>query len=213
MDISTAAAPRSDQLNADDLIAGPQQVTITEVRKGNDEQPVEIVTAEFGPRRPYKPGKSMIRVLIAAWGPQASEYKGRRLMLYRDPTITFGKDAVGGIRISAMSHIPQRLTLALTVTRGRRAPYTVDPLPDPPPPQSVPPKQPSAESIITAFAKINVTVTQLETRVGTTRDQWTAEQIAELAALGKSIKAGDTTPYEEFEQEPAQGELGQDGAE
>lgn len=133
MDISTAAAPRSDQINADDLIAGPQQVTITEVRKGNDEQPVEIVTAEFGPRRPYKPGKSMIRVLIAAWGPQASEYKGRRLMLYRDPTITFGKDAVGGIRISAMSHIPQRLTLALTVTRGRRAPYTVDPLPDGPP--------------------------------------------------------------------------------
>lgn len=133
MDISTAAAPRSDQLNADDLIAGPQQVTITEVRKGNDEQPVEIVTAEFGPRRPYKPGKSMIRVLIAAWGSQASEYKGRRLMLYRDPSITFGKDAVGGIRISAMSHIPQRLTLALTVTRGRRAPYTVDPLPDGPP--------------------------------------------------------------------------------
>ena len=63
MDISTAAAPRSDQINADDLIGGPQLVTITEVRKGNDEQPVEIVTAEFGPRRPYKPGKSMIRVL------------------------------------------------------------------------------------------------------------------------------------------------------
>lgn len=133
MDISTAAAPRSDQINADDLIGGPQLVTITEVRKGNDEQPVEIVTAEFGPRRPYKPGKSMIRVLIAAWGPQTSEYKGRRLMLYRDPSITFGKDAVGGIRISAMSDIKSRLTLALTVTRGRRAPYTVEPLPAGPP--------------------------------------------------------------------------------
>jgi len=134
MDISTAAAPRSDQINADDLIGGPQLVTITEVRKGSDEQPVEIVTAEFGPRRPYRPGKSMIRVLIAAWGPQASEYAGRRLMLYRDASITFGKDAVGGIRISAMSDIKSRLTLALTVTRGRRAPYTVEPLPDAPPP-------------------------------------------------------------------------------
>ncbi len=133
MDISTAAAPRSDQINADDLIGGPQLVTITEVRKGSDEQPVEIVTAEFGPKRPYRPGKSMIRVLIAAWGPQASEYAGRRLMLYRDPSITFGKDAVGGIRISAMSDIKSRLTLALTVTRGRRAPYTVEPLPDGPP--------------------------------------------------------------------------------
>lgn len=134
MDISTAAAPRSDQINADDLIGGPQLVTITEVRKGSDEQPVEIVTAEFGPKRPYRPGKSMIRVLIAAWGPQASEYTGRRLMLYRDASITFGKDAVGGIRISAMSHIKSRLTLALTVTRGRRSPYTVEPLPDGPPP-------------------------------------------------------------------------------
>ncbi|SBS73866.1 conserved hypothetical protein [uncultured Mycobacterium sp.] len=138
MDISTAAAPRSDQLNADDLIGGPQLVTITEVRKGNDEQPVEIVTAEFGPGRPYKPGKSMIRVLLAAWGKEASAYTGRRLMLYRDPEIRFGKDAVGGIRISAMSNIDSRLTLALTITRGKRAPFTVDPLPDEPKPADTP---------------------------------------------------------------------------
>lgn len=129
MDISQAAQPRSDQLNADDLIGGPQLVTITEVRRGNSEQPVEIVTNEFGPGRPYKPGKSMIRVLIAAWGRDASVYTGRRLMLYRDADIRFGKDIVGGIRISAMSDIDSRLTLALTVTRGRRAPFTVDPLP------------------------------------------------------------------------------------
>lgn len=173
MDISTAAAPRSDQLNADDLIAGPQQVTITEVRKGNDEQPVEIVTAEFGPRRPYKPGKSMIRVLIAAWGPQASEYKGRRLMLYRDPTITFGKDAVGGIRISAMSHIPQRLTLALTVTRGRRAPYTVDPLPDGP------------------AAITNKKADEFETRIVE------ASSIAELDAVAADLKAWDLGAHAE----------------
>ena len=129
MDISPAAQPRSDQLNADDLIGGPQVVTITEVRRGSSEQPVEIVTNEFGPGRPYKPGKSMLRVLIAAWGKEASEYAGRRLMLYRDPDIRFGKDVVGGIRISAMSDIDSRITLALTVTRGRRAPFTVDPLP------------------------------------------------------------------------------------
>lgn len=129
MDISQAAQPRSDQLNADDLIGGPQLVTIAEVRRGNSEQPVEIVTSEFGPGRPYKPGKSMIRVLISAWGKDASAYTGRRLMLYRDPDIRFGKDTVGGIRISAMSDIEHRITLALTVTRGKRAPFTVDPLP------------------------------------------------------------------------------------
>lgn len=130
MDISAAAQPRSDQINADDLISGPQLVTIVEVRRGNDEQPVNIVTKEFGPGRPYKPGKSMIRVLIAAWGKDASAYAGRRLMIYRDPDIRFGKDTVGGIRISAMSHIKSKLTIALTVTRGRRAPFTVEPLAD-----------------------------------------------------------------------------------
>ena len=137
LDLAAAAAPRSDQLNADDLIGGPRIVTITEVRRGNSEQPVEIVTEEFGPSRPYKPGKSMIRVLLATWGPEAQTYTGRKLMLYRDPEITFGRDKVGGIRISAMSHIDKRMSIPLTVTRGRRAPFVVEPLavePDPSPP-------------------------------------------------------------------------------
>lgn len=129
MDITEAAAPKSDQINADDLISGPRVITITETRRGNDEQPVEIVTQEFGPRRPYRPGKSMIRVLINAWGPESSTYVGRKLTIYRDPEITFGRDKVGGIRISHMSHIDKKLTLALTVTRGRKAPYIVEPMP------------------------------------------------------------------------------------
>lgn len=133
MDISQAAQPRSDQLNADDLIGGPQVVTIAEVRRGSQEQPVEIVTEEFGPGRPYKPNKSMIRVLLTAWGREASAYTGRRLLLYRDAEVRFGKDAVGGIRIGSMSDIDSRLSIMLTVTRGKRAPFAVEPLPDLPP--------------------------------------------------------------------------------
>ena len=131
MDISRTIEADSTQINADDLLAGPVVVTITAVRKGTSEQPVNIDVAEF-PDRAYRPSKTMRRVLVAAWGSEASKYVGRRMMLFRDPTITFGKDAVGGIRISALSHIEQRMTLALTVSRGRRAPYTVDPLPDAP---------------------------------------------------------------------------------
>lgn len=133
MDISNAAAPKSDQINADDLMSGPRVVTITETRRGNAEQPVEIVTAEFGPGRPYRPGKSMIRVLINAWGAEASAYTGRRLKIFRDPDIKFGPEKVGGIRISHLSDIDKKLTLALTVTRGRRSPYVVEPLPAGPP--------------------------------------------------------------------------------
>lgn len=134
MDISQAAAPRADQINADDALSGPLEINILEVRQGSDEQPVNIITREFGSTRPWKPCKSMLRVLIAAWGRDASVYAGRRLILYRDPNVRFGKDTVGGLRISAMSHIDTPLTIALTVTRGRRAPFTVDPLPDTPAP-------------------------------------------------------------------------------
>lgn len=132
MDLSTTIAPKSDQLNADDLISGPRTVTITGVSRGDADQPVNIATAEFGDGRPFKPCKSMRRVLVAAWGPEASNYIGRRMTLYREPGVRFGGQEVGGIRISHLSHIDKRLTLALTMTRGRRAPFVVEPLPDGP---------------------------------------------------------------------------------
>jgi hypothetical protein len=40
MDISDTLAPNSDQLDAVDLIGGPRTFTITDVTKGNAEQPV-----------------------------------------------------------------------------------------------------------------------------------------------------------------------------
>lgn len=128
MDITKTVEPRSDQLNYDDVQTHPLVITITGVKQGPPDQPVHIHNAEFE-GRPYKPGKSMRRVLIAAWGVDASQWAGRRIELYGDPTIKFGKDAVGGIRIRALSHITEPLTVALTVTRGQRKPFTVQPLP------------------------------------------------------------------------------------
>jgi hypothetical protein len=130
MDISETTAPRSDQQNFDDYAAGPKTVTVSEVKAGSAEQPVEIHLVEF-PGRPYKPAKSMRRVLVAAWGADSGVYVGRQLTLYGDPTIRFGKDEVGGIRISHLSHIDKPLTIALTVTRGKRSPFTVEPLTPP----------------------------------------------------------------------------------
>ncbi|MCG7596316.1 hypothetical protein [Mycobacterium sp. PSTR-4-N] len=208
VDMTASIEPRSDQLNAEDLLTGPRIVTITAVKRGNDEQPVNIVTAEFGPGRPYKPSKTMRRVLVAAWGTDAQSYVGRRLMIYREPEITFGKDKVGGIRISAMSDIPTRISLPLTVTRGRRAVFTVDPLKDEPP-QPAAPKGPTAAGVIKAFEAMGVTVEQLELRIGADHEKWTAEDVAKLAAIGKAIKDGDTTTHEEFEpvpvEQPAEG--------
>lgn len=127
MDISGSLAPRSDQQNFDDYAAGPKTLTISEVKQGSAEQPVEIHVVEF-PGRPYKPSKSMRRVLVAAWGAEASVYVGRKIQLYGDPEVTFGRDKVGGIKIAALSHIEKPLSISLTVTRGRRAPFVVQPI-------------------------------------------------------------------------------------
>ena len=44
--------------------------------------------------------------------------------------IVYIGEAVGGIKISHMSGLSGPVTVALTVTRGKRSPYTVEPLPD-----------------------------------------------------------------------------------
>jgi hypothetical protein len=110
-------------------MAGPVTVTIQEVTAGTPEQPVNVALVEF-PGRAYRPSKSMRRVMVLAWGPEASAYAGRRITLYRNPEITFGKDKVGGIEISHLSNLAKPLTVALTATRGRRKAFTVEPLAD-----------------------------------------------------------------------------------
>jgi len=132
MDLTESIAPKSDQLNADDLISGPVTVTVQEVVQGTAEQPVDVRLVEF-PRRAYRPSKSMRRVMVMAWGAEASTYAGRRITLFRNPEITFGRDKVGGIEISALSHIDKPLTVALTATRGKRKNFTVAPLAAPAP--------------------------------------------------------------------------------
>ena len=125
MDMSTTVAPKSDQLNADDLIAGPRTIRIERVSgTGNPDQPVNV-HFEGDNGKPYRPCKSMRRVMIAAWGADASQYVGRAMTIYRDPKVAFGGMEVGGLRISHLSHIERDMTLALTVTKAKRAPFQV----------------------------------------------------------------------------------------
>jgi hypothetical protein len=129
VDMSQFIAARSDQLNADDLMDNPRTITITKVTASPDsaEQPVSI-HYQGGEGRPWKPCKTMRRILVGVWGKDASQYVGRSLTLYRDPSVAFGGMQVGGIRVSHMSHIEGEKTVALQVTRGRKAPFKVLPL-------------------------------------------------------------------------------------
>ena len=141
VDIAKAIEPRSDQQNYDDYVAGPRTVTVTEVDR-DKEQRVSIHLAEY-PGRPFKPSKTNLRLIAQAWGTEAAAWTGRRMTLAGDPTVRFGGQQVGGIRVVALSHIDKPFTAALTATRGKRATYKVDALPDAPAP---PPPIPAFES-------------------------------------------------------------------
>lgn len=122
-----AIVPKSDQLNADDLIGQSKTIKITKVSITSGEQPVSI-SYEGDNGKPYKPCKSMSRVLVDAWGADANKYVGRSITLYRDEKVTWGGLAVGGIRISHLSHIEKEKTMVLTATKQSKKPFTVKPL-------------------------------------------------------------------------------------
>jgi hypothetical protein len=125
-EVLASIVPKSDQLNADDLVAGPITTTITKVRSGDREQPIVI---EIDGHRPYKPCKTMRRVLIATFGNDAKDWIGQRMTLFCDPEVMWGGVKVGGIRISHLSSLDQPRTFLLTVARGKRAEVTIYPLP------------------------------------------------------------------------------------
>lgn len=127
LDFSDTIAPKSDQLNADDLLLGPIDVLITGVVDARpSEQPIII---KIEGHQPYKPCKGMRRVIFQAWSTKARTWIGRRMRLYCNPAVTYGPDAVGGIEISHMSDIASAFSLMLTVKRGKKKKHTVNPLP------------------------------------------------------------------------------------
>ena len=128
-DLSRTIEPKSDQLNADDLIVGPRTIRITKLsaNPSSPEQPISIFF-EGDNGKPYKPCKSMRRVLVHCWGANGSKFSGRSMTIYRDPSVKFGGFETGGIRISHMSDIAKSITMALTATKAIRKPFTVEPL-------------------------------------------------------------------------------------
>jgi len=134
-DLTKTIKPKSDQLNADDFIAGPMTVTVQSVSLSNQEdQPVNIYLG--GGLQPFKPCLSMRRLLITAWGKDGNEWLGRSMTLYNDPSVTWAGQKVGGIRISHLSHIDEPIYKAITISRGKRKLCKVDPLVIPDYPQS-----------------------------------------------------------------------------
>jgi len=139
MDITDALAPKSDQLDAVELV-NPRTFTIdTGSRLGTREGATVAEIRLVGFPRVWRPSKGMLDVLAKCWGTDGKAWAGRSVTLYNDPEVTFGKDKVGGIRISHLSHIDGPVTVMIR-GRGqgaRKIAWPVKPLtvaaPPPPP--------------------------------------------------------------------------------
>lgn len=126
MDLSKTIIPKSDQLNADDLISGARTIKIRDIKGGaSDEQPV-MIYFHGDNNKPFKPCKSMRRVLVQLWGTDGLQFIGRRLTIYREETVKWAGVETGGIRISHASHIAEPKRVLLTVARNSRKPVTID---------------------------------------------------------------------------------------
>lgn len=122
--LSDTIIPRSDQLNADSLLSGDLTIMVTGVSRGNAEQPVTIHYQDDN-GMPYKPCKSMRKVLIFAWGDDGREWIGKSMTLFNNPEVKWGGVKVGGIRISHMSHIQSDIAISLAATKGKKETHVI----------------------------------------------------------------------------------------
>jgi hypothetical protein len=153
--------------------------------RGTKEQQYDI--AIEGDKRVWRPAVTVLKLLVAAWGDDATEWVGRRAELYGDPDIMFGREKVGGIRVSRISHIDGPVTANLTETRGKRKSHTVDPLPDAPAATKAP-TEPTAEEVAAC-----VDVDRLKAMWKRSGPERRAEIEQRVTALNNDVAANDPT--------------------
>ena len=126
-DLSDTIEAKSDQLNADDLAGSTKTIKVTGVVRYSDKGiPAFHIDYEGGAGRPFKPCKSVRRVIMFAWGKDGSQWIGRSMTLYCDPTVIYAGKEVGGIRVSHMSDIEKRISIKLTEKRGSKKEVFID---------------------------------------------------------------------------------------
>lgn len=121
-----ALSAKSDQLNAVDIMGVEPVIRIREVKINlKSDQPL-MVYFDGDNNKPWKPSKGMGRILMAAWGDDYQSWVGKYAQIYFEPSVKFGGVEVGGIRVRALSDIPEEgLNCVLALNRAKRVPYHV----------------------------------------------------------------------------------------
>lgn len=192
-DLSSTIIPKSDQLNADQLVGGPITITITNVRGDGGEQPV-VINYEGDNGRPYKPCKSMRKVLIFAWGKDGREWVGRSMTLFNNPDVMYGGVKVGGIRISHLSHIDRDIVLSLAKTRGKKEEHFIKKLAVKQPAKTAPAADAAPAAAGHGEAEVKAAKRALMAAAGGGTDALKAAWCATQASMRKAISPDGTCP-------------------
>lgn len=125
IDVTRAMQAKSDQLNAEDLIAGPRTIRIRDAVERDGKIRLSF---DGDDGRPWVLSKTAVRVLAACWGQNAAKWIGLSCTVYNDESVVYGGKEVGGIRVSHLEGISEPRTLNLTVIRGRKKEHVILPL-------------------------------------------------------------------------------------
>lgn len=126
-DFEKTLEAKSDQINAADLVGREMTITITGVTVNlREAQKTDFKIAES--EKLYRPCLGMRRLIASIWGTNPQLFIGRSLTIYRDPEVVYGGDVMGGIRISAASHIDGEKKIPIRTSRTKVKTYTVRPI-------------------------------------------------------------------------------------
>ena len=128
LDVSSTILSKSDQLNASDLIGNEMILTVSNVNLVSSPDQPMVINWEGDEGRAYKPCKSMRRVLVGLWGKDASQWIGRSIGVYNEPTVKWAGKEEGGIRIKSLSHIDKNKSVTTSESKHKKTTYLISAL-------------------------------------------------------------------------------------
>tara|TARA_R110000850_G_C9742296_1_gene444496 strand:+ start:65 stop:676 length:612 start_codon:yes stop_codon:yes gene_type:complete len=126
-DLSDTIEAQSDRINAADLMGADKVIVINEVVRYSESGTNKFYLNYVGHNgRAYKPSLGMRRIIMTLWGKDGTQYIGRSIKIFRDPTVIYAGKAAGGVVISAMTDIKAKATVVIPISKTKSVTYIID---------------------------------------------------------------------------------------
>lgn len=123
---------KTDRLNYEHFLYGPRTFIIAKWGKRKEQGADKLCLVMDGEEStPFMPCQGMIKCLISedGWGDDLNSWIGKSITLFGDSSVKFGKQEIGGVRISHISGISKPYETKISERRGVRIDYEIKQLP------------------------------------------------------------------------------------